>query len=130
LRVRVREGRVAVRDGGRVLDVTAGTELRVDGQGATRQAFPPHGPEWAWVLRLAPGFDMEGRTLHELLAWASRESGWSLRYLDRRSEAQARSARLHGSIRGVLPDEALGVVPTADLAHRLREGVLEVGPAD
>jgi ferric-dicitrate binding protein FerR (iron transport regulator) len=128
LRVRVREGRVAVGAGESVLDVTLGAELRLDDGGAARRALPPYGPEWSWVLRLAPGFDMEGRTLHDLLAWASRESGWELRYADAESRRRSEDARLHGSLRGVRPDEAVAVIPTTGLSHRLVEGVLVVGP--
>ena len=81
------------------------------------------------MLALAPAFDMEGRTLHELLAWASRESGWELRYADAESRRLSGEARLRGSIRGARPDEAVAVIASAGLSHRLSEGVLSVGPS-
>jgi ferric-dicitrate binding protein FerR (iron transport regulator) len=130
LRVRVREGRVAVLGRGPTLDVASGTELRIDGAGPTRREVPAHGPEWSWTTALAPAFEIEGRPLRELLAWASREAGWELRYADDESRRRAESALLHGSIRGLRPDEAvIAVIPTTGLAHRLDEGVLRVGPA-
>jgi ferric-dicitrate binding protein FerR (iron transport regulator) len=130
LRVRVREGRVAVARGDSALDVATGTELRLDERGgATRGPISSYGSEWSWVLALAPAFDMEGRTLHELLSWAARESGWELRYADAESRRLSEGARLRGSIRGARPDEAVAVVASAGLSHRLREGVLSVGPS-
>jgi hypothetical protein len=129
LRVRVREGRVAVLGPGPTLDVTGGTELRVAADGATRRALPIHGAEWSWVMALAPPFEMEGRPLHLLLAWAAREAGWELRYADVESRRRSEAAQLHGSIRGLRPDEAVEtVIPSTGLPHRLRDGVLEVGP--
>jgi len=125
LRVRVREGLVTV--GGEA--AAAGTELRLDASGVTRRALPVHGPEWSWVLRLAPAFEMEGRSLDELVGWAAREAGWELRYLDAESQRRSREAVLHGSIRGARPDEAaLAVIPTSGLRAELRDGVLRVGP--
>jgi ferric-dicitrate binding protein FerR (iron transport regulator) len=131
LRVRVREGRVAVLGPGPTLDVASGTELRVGDGGARRRAVAVYGPEWAWVLGLAPAYEIEGRPLHGFLAWAAREAGWQLRYADAASQRRSESARLHGSIRGMSPDEAVTTVaPSTGLACRLHEGVLRVGPAD
>jgi ferric-dicitrate binding protein FerR (iron transport regulator) len=131
LRLRVREGRVALLGRGPTLDVSRGTELRVDDAGSSRRAIPIHGAEWSWVLATAPAFEMDGRRLHELLAWAAREAGWELRYADAESRRRSEGARLHGSIQGLRPDEAVSaVVPSTGLPHRLREGVLEVGPLE
>lgn len=127
LRVRVREGRVSA--GGE--EAAGGTELWFDARGVTRRAVPVHGPEWSWVLSLAPALEMDGRTLHQLAGWAAREAGWELRYADAGSERRARVAVLHGSIRGLRPDEAvLAVIPSTGLAHRLGDGVLRIGPRD
>ncbi len=131
LRVRVREGRVAVLSRGPTLDVARGTELRLDDAGPTRRAIAIHGAEWSWVLALAPAFEMEGRPLHDLLAWASHEAGWELRYADAASRRRSESAQLHGSIRGLRPDEAVAtVIPSTGLSHRVRDGVLWIGPSD
>jgi hypothetical protein len=124
LRVRVREGLVAVRDE----SAAGGVELRVDSGGVTRRAFPVHGPEWAWVLSLAPAFEMDGRSLHELASWASREAGWQLVYLDAGSRRRAEGAVLRGSVRGARPDEAVvAVIPSTGLRHELKAGVLRIG---
>jgi ferric-dicitrate binding protein FerR (iron transport regulator) len=128
LRVRVREGRVAVLGRGPTLDVASGTELSLTDAGPTRRDLPAHGPEWSWVMALAPAYEIEGRPLHDLLAWASREAGWELRYADAESRRRAQAAELHGSIRGLSPDQAaIAVIPTTGLSHRLEAGVLEIG---
>jgi hypothetical protein len=129
LRVRVREGRVAVLGRGPTLDVESGAELRLDESGPARRAIPIHGPDWSWVLPLAPAFDIEGRSLHDLAAWAAREAGWELRYADAESRRRAEAAQLHGSIRGLRPDEAVtAVIPSTGLPHRLQGRVLSIGP--
>jgi hypothetical protein len=130
LRVRVREGSVALLGRGPTLDVARGTELRVGERGATRRTIPVQGSEWSWVLALAPTFEMEGRSLHDLLVWAAREGGWELRYADAESRRRSEGAQLHGSIRGLAPDEALAAaIPSTGLPYRLESGVLRVGRA-
>lgn len=126
LRVRVREGQVDLAGE----SATSGTELRLDAHGLTRRASPVHGPEWTWVLALAPAFEMDGRSLHQLVSWAAREAGWELRYLDAASQQRARHAVLHGSLRGARPDEAvLAVIPTSGLRAEVSDGVLRIGSA-
>jgi hypothetical protein len=143
LRVRVREGRVALvtgtpdaseapgaGPGALPEEVAAGNELRVGDRGVERRRFPAHGPEWSWVLTLAPAFEMDGRSLHDLASWAAREAGWELHYSDAESERRSQQAVLRGSVRGLRPDEAaLAAVPSTGLAHRVGDGVLRIGPA-
>jgi ferric-dicitrate binding protein FerR (iron transport regulator) len=130
LRVRVREGWVALLGRGPTLDVAGGSELRVDERGSSRRSVATHGPEWSWVLALAPAFELEGRSLSQLLEWAAREGGWELRYSDAETRKRAEAALLHGSIRGLRADDALAaVVPATGLSHALHSGMLVIGPA-
>ena len=126
LRVRVRQGVVAVGDVPG--EVRAGEELTVDTDGhVTKTAVPVHGPEWDWVVASAPAFELEGRTLRQLLDWAVRETGWSLRYADDAIAAKAASTVLHGAALEVPPDQAPALVlPTCGLRSRLEDGVLVV----
>lgn len=129
LRVRVREGRVALFGRGPTLDVASGIELRVNGAGIGRRTIPSHGPEWSWAIALAPAFEMEGRALHALLVRTSREAGWELHYTDGETRRRSEAAQLHGSIRGLSPEETVrAVLPSTDLPYRLHDGVLSVGP--
>ena len=137
LRVQVREGVVVVgRDGGRE-QVGAGVELTVDagdddaGGGVTRRAIPVHGREWAWVLGMAPDFELEGRTLGEFLDWVVRETGWQLRFGDAATAGLASTTVLHGTAAGMTPDQApAAILPTCGLRSRLEDGVLVVEPGN
>ncbi len=129
LRVRVRDGAVEVARSGEVHEVRTGAEIRLDAGGElARRAVPIHGPEWRWSLEIAPTFDIEGRTLGELLDWVTHETGWQLRF-DPLIAGAAAGVILNGSIEGLAPDDALGVVlPTAGLRHRVADGVLILEP--
>ena len=126
LRVRVREGAVVVRRNAGIERAQAGEELRVDATGiVARRGFPPHDPEWAWVVEMAPAPEIEGRVLGELLAWTARETGWRMEFADPRLSRASSGVVLHGSIDGLAPAAALAaVLPTCGLAHRVRDGVV------
>jgi hypothetical protein len=131
LRVRVREGRVNVVGRAPAVEVARGMELLLDDREATRRAIPVHGADWSWTLALAPTFEIDGQPPHALLAWAAREAGWELRYADDESRRRAQDAKLHGSIRGLRPDEAVvSVLPSTGLPQRLQDGVLWIGPSE
>ena len=127
LRVRVREGSVAATAGGDSHTARAGQELVVDrrGRAALRQAAAS-GPDWAWVLQSAPPFAGDGRTVAELLAWVSHETGWRLRF-EGDAAREAATAVLHG-VTGALPPDraAFALLPSAGLEAELRDGTLIV----
>ena len=127
MRLRVREGVASLENEGRVHEAEAGTELTVDGAGSlSRRAVPGFGPDWDWVLDVAPPFELEGSTLDVFLTWVRRETGWQIRFAEERSEAGS-STVLHGSIEDMRPDQALeAVLPTCGLAHSLESGILLV----
>jgi hypothetical protein len=126
LRVRVREGTVIVRRGPRSDSVREGEELAVDASGAVeRGRLAATGAEWTWAVDMAVAPVIEGRTLGQLLEWASREGGWRVEYADTRLARSAPAVVLHGSIVGLTPASALdAVLPACGLAHSVRDGVL------
>ncbi len=128
IRVRVREGAINLDRDGQRYDAEAGIELTVDAGGVlTRRSVPIFGPEWDWILAVAPTFELEGSTLDVFLEWVNRETGWSARFLDPRSEAAAPGVVLHGSVEGMRPDQALAaVLPTCGLVHRVDGGILVI----
>jgi ferric-dicitrate binding protein FerR (iron transport regulator) len=128
LRIRVREGAVALADGGRSIDVGAGTEIVRDPGGAVaRRDLSPFGDEWRWAAEIAPMLRLEGRSASEFLAWAARERGLTLRFESRGLEDAARSIRLNGSIERMTLDQALdSVLPTCRMAYRIDHGELIV----
>lgn len=126
LRVRVREGRVNLDRQGRIYPAGAGVELRLSAGGAlSRRNVPLFGPEWDWVLEVARPFGLDGQPLDSFLSWVSRETGREVRFADAALAETATVVRLHGSIAGLRPDEALeAVLPTCGLTHRLDAGTL------
>ncbi len=128
LLVRVRDGEVLTEQGGRTYRTQAGQELilRRDGT-AERRETAPYGPEWAWVLEAAPGFDVEGRTLGEFLGWVSRETGWRIAFADPGLADSAARTVLHGGIGELRPDQApFAVLPGAGLEGEVEDGTLVV----
>jgi ferric-dicitrate binding protein FerR (iron transport regulator) len=128
LRVRVREGAVAVEGAGRRYVAPAGQEvvLRPDGSVA-RHDVPPYGEAWRWVVAAAPAFAIEGRSVAELLDWVASETGWSIRFADDAVAAEAEAIVLHGSMGELPADEApFAVLPGAGLEAELDRGTLLV----
>lgn len=128
VRVRVREGLVRLEAQETRGTAEAGVELTLfAGGNFSRADVAPWDPSWAWVMDLAPPFELEGRTLDELLHWVARETGWTVRYADPELEASAGSIVLHGSTGGLTPDQAPDVVlPGAGLEHEVVDGTLVV----
>ncbi len=120
VRVRVRSGVVELRRSGESLTARAGTELTVSSGGATQRAIPANAPDWAWAVGLAPAFEIEGRTVAAFLEHTAREQGWTLHYADARLSRDSAAIVLHGSVAGLLPQDAIAVALSASgLGHRL-----------
>ena len=132
LRLRVREGRVVLDPGRGPLEALSGTEIDVEARGVSRRAgLRPGGPEWNWVLRIAPPYSIDGRPLGEVLAWVSRETGVPIRFADADLSKRSSAIVLHGSIAAVPPDELLAaVLPTCGLEERFENGTAVIAPAE
>jgi FecR protein len=131
MRVRVREGLVAVEREGTRWTTQAGEALALTDVGtASRERIATSGPEWSWVGRLAEPFVLEGATVPAFLDWVGREEGWHWEIADAALRARADRIVLHGSIEGLTPEEALGaVLPPSRLTYR-REGTRLLVAAD
>jgi ferric-dicitrate binding protein FerR (iron transport regulator) len=120
VRIRVRSGIVELRRSGGSVSARAGTELTTSAEGTVRGTIPANAPDWAWATNLAPGFEIEGRTVAAFLDHAAREQGWTLHYADARLTRDASAIVLHGSVAGLPPLDAIGVALAASgLGHRL-----------
>jgi ferric-dicitrate binding protein FerR (iron transport regulator) len=119
LRVRVRDGLVRLDLRGMSHDAAARDELTASADGSiVRRTIPLNDAQWAWVIHAAPPFVLEGRTLADLIQWVEREGGLRVKFND--LSIQPASIRLHGSIDGLTPAEALTIVlPTCGLVHRV-----------
>ena len=126
LRVRVREGRVQLDRQGERHEAPAGLELEMDAAGhLARRPVSQNGPDWAWTLAIAPPFELEGRRLADFLDWVTRETGLQVRFADPALEYTTADCVLHGSLRGIAPDEApAAVLPPCGLTHRVEDGGL------
>jgi ferric-dicitrate binding protein FerR (iron transport regulator) len=128
-RVRVREGRVdvtPVHGSARTLQV--GEQILVSAAGIEdRNRVEPSSDDWDWASNVAPDFDIDGRPVHEFLAWAGRETGLKVVFATPESAAEAKRAVLSGSVAGLGPDEALAaVLPTTSLRSTERDGELVI----
>lgn len=131
IRVRVREGSVTLSRGGRTFSASRGEQLMVDHRGEVdRSAVPVTGAEWSWVLETAPLPDTEDRSLATYLDWASRETGWPVRYEDPELEAMS-SETVYGSFEDLTPEQVLqATLASSGLGYRIEDGTLIVTRAE
>ncbi len=128
LRLRLREGSVALSRQGGDLTVDTGEELLVAPDGEpTISLIDSYGPHWDWVTELVSMPDFRGRAADDFLRWLARERGWDLEYADAAAETAARGAVLEGDLARYTPTEALEIVTaTSRLTPLLEAGVLRV----
>ncbi len=126
LTVSVREGRVAII--GRLHDHTASAGEQVtivEGREPAVQRIAAFGERWSWVARTSPAVDVDGRSLLEFLAWATRELGYTLVF-EGDAERVAGEAVLRGAV-DTEPAIALRQrLATAAFTYRIDEGVVYV----
>jgi ferric-dicitrate binding protein FerR (iron transport regulator) len=114
--VRVREGRVSVRD----TVVEAGHALVATAESVERRSMLSS--EWEWVERAAPRIVLDGMTLEEVLRRVAREKGLQLRF----ENPSAATKRLRGRT-ALSPDEALrAATAAAGVRYAIDNGVLVV----
>ena len=100
--------------------LTAGEELTWPRDGASQRGSTQlYGEPWEWIQDSAPPLSIEGIRLGDFLEWVSRETGLAWRFGEPGSEQTAEAIRLHGSIEGLTPEQALSVVlPSCGYRHR------------
>jgi ferric-dicitrate binding protein FerR (iron transport regulator) len=128
-RIRVREGRVDVTPAnGPARTLGVGDQILVSSGGVEqRTRIEPSSDEWDWASSAAPEFDINGKPVHDFLAWAARETGLKVVFATTESAVEARRAVLSGSIAGLDPDEALAaVLPTTSLKGTEKDGQLVI----
>ena len=127
-RLRVREGQVQwhATDGDSTLP--AGTEVLIDRHmNVTRGAIEITGQQWAWTETMTPQIDIENRPLGEFLDWFARETGRRLVIADDTTQHQIDSIRMHGSVQGLTPMQALkAVMASTSLRFDLPAGAIRV----
>lgn len=128
VRVRVRSGSVALTVDEQSHAAGPGEELRLLDDGSlTRSPIEASQVDLDWTLSAAPTIDIEGLPLTVFLTWVANETDWRVSFEDSVLEGAAATIELHGTIEGLRPDEAVGVVlPGSGLGHRLGDGELYI----
>ena len=80
--------------------------------------IPTFGSDWEWAERLAPPFDIDGRTLGEFLAWFEAQTGRTVEFGDAAAERK-REALLSGTIDMPPLQKLSAVLSTVDLTYML-----------
>ena len=131
LRVRVRDGRVAVASAFGMREADPGGQLKVTSSGILSGSASTSGADWDWIVRAVPPPQLEGRPLPEFLAWAEREGGRPIRFADPALERANRTTIVYGAIESLTVAEALDVVlPSCGLARRTDGEVITIVAAD
>jgi hypothetical protein len=123
LSIAVREGRVDVARDQSVITADAGDKLTMQaGQEAVFDQISAYDPAWNWATALAPGFEIENRSLLDFLKWASRETGKTLIFSNDDVRMAAMGTELFGSILDFTPAEALeSVLSTTQFRYLIDE---------
>ena len=125
--VSVRVGEVSVGNSHGALIARKGQRLKLstDGQRLVTN-IPLYGEDWQWTEQVAPGFNMDGHSLKELLDWVGRETGLQIEYGSAESKIAAAQTQLFGQV-DLEPLRAMELVlQTSDLTHVLKDGVILV----
>jgi hypothetical protein len=132
VRLRVREGRVRLRNTGHDVMASAGMELVATADGHVSSGpWPLNGDSWRWVASLAPSYEIEGKALLAFLEFESRELGYQLVFADTHSREVAERTILHGTVRGREPlDAVASVLATTSLSYSIHGNTLQVHSAD
>jgi ferric-dicitrate binding protein FerR (iron transport regulator) len=130
-RLRVREGSVHWLAASGESTVKAGTEVVfAKGTKATERPVGISGTQWDWTAQTTPDFEIDNRSLGDFLEWVARESGRKLVLADDEARKQAVSIRMHGSVHGLTPMQALSaVMATTALRYDLPDGEIRVSVA-
>ncbi len=111
LLVKVRDGAVTVSHAERHVQVPEGSSVTVTADGSLERApVPAFADDWDWVQRVAPPFDIEGRTVTAFLDWVSRETGLRIEFSDQEVAKFASETVLHGTAGDLIPAETPPVV--------------------
>ncbi len=134
LTVAVREGEVRVQlDAGASPDLASpgGSLAAVAGAGigdlvtigedgsVRRERIATTDRRWSWIHMATEEFALNSSTLYDFLLWAARESGLELKFTSDAVQLAARQTRLHGSVQGLAPVDAITtVLATTDFITR------------
>jgi ferric-dicitrate binding protein FerR (iron transport regulator) len=128
LAVGVRDGSVSLTRGRDVFAAGAGEQLTTaDGSNEVRrESIPTFGADWAWVERLAPPFEIDGRHLIEFLQWVAAQTGRTLEFADPATQRIAQDTVLSGAIDLEPLPKLVAVLALTDLGYSVDGGRLVI----
>lgn len=123
LAVAVREGRVDVQHEDQTIVTVAGERMALTrGEEPEIEPLAPYDASWNWVTGLTPAFDIENKSLLDVLRWAARETGRELVFADPELELAAMRADVSGSLPNVSPiDAATSVLAATRFTYRIED---------
>jgi FecR-like protein len=121
LAVGVREGRVTLTRGAEADSAGVGEGLVASqaGNDVRRDSIETFGADWEWAERLAPPFDINGRTFGEFIAWFEAQTGRTVVFADAALERETRAAVQKGSVDEPPVEKLATVLDLNDLAYEL-----------
>lgn len=127
-RLRVREGSVRWLAAAGESTIDAGNEVVFsNGVKTAERSIDTSGKDWDWIARSTPDFEIENRPLGDFLEWVARESGRKLVLADDQARKKVTTIRMHGSVHGLTPLQALAAVMSAtELRYELPDGQIRV----
>ena len=84
-----------------------------------RDSIETFGADWEWAERLAPPFDINGRTFGEFIAWFEAQTGRTVVFADAALERETRAAVQKGSVDEPPVEKLATVLDLNDLAYEL-----------
>lgn len=123
LDVGVRDGRALLTKDGDSGSAGVGERLvaRRNATSIRRDVMATFGSEWDWAEKLAPPFEIDGRTVSAFLAWFAAQTGRSVVFGSPAAERLARDTVLNGSIDLEPLQKLLAVLALTDLTYALEE---------
>ena len=125
--VSVREGEVRVDNRYREYAASSGEQITLAGSAQpVILSISGSGGDWSWVSRTSPVTEVDGRSLHEFLLWACRETGLEYHYEGGAEQIARHEAFLKGAIY-TEPLQALKLrLETAGLEWAIVDGAIYV----
>lgn len=125
--VSVREGEVRVDNRYREYTASSGEQITLAGSAQpVILSISGSGGDWSWVSRTSPVTEVDGRSLHEFLLWACRETGLEYHYEGGAEQIARHEAFLKGAIY-TEPLQALKLrLETAGLEWAIVDGAIYV----
>jgi len=112
-RISVREGQVTFENAIENVVIESGKSAYINkALSATISSIDPSDDSWTWPAKIAPNWDVDGRSTLEIIEWLARETGREIKFKDELARQFAASDRIRG-IGEIGPLRAMSIIPIA-----------------